>query len=37
MKLMELKDSNNNMLIEVEGNVAMVSMNRPIALYALNA
>ena len=37
MKLMELKDSINNMLIEVEGNVAMVTMNRPKALNALNA
>ncbi|MGL4789810.1 MAG: enoyl-CoA hydratase-related protein [Anaerotignaceae bacterium] len=34
---MEIKDSINNIIIEVDGKVAVLTMNRPKALNALNA
>ena len=37
MKLLELKDSINNIIITVEGSMAILTMNRPKALNALNA
>ncbi|MEA4842046.1 Short-chain-enoyl-CoA hydratase [bioreactor metagenome] len=37
MKLVELKESIKNIIIEIEGEVAILTMNRPKALNALNA
>jgi len=37
LKLVELKESIKNIIIEIEGEVAILTMNRPKALNALNA